>query len=174
MRAYARDREFSDGFIPQIKAIVGPRLLCETPDEIDHHQAADLMVFTARDMRIAARVRRPGYAQNPDYRWQFTIRKERDSGAKTELEKILDGWGDWLFYGHSDAQQRIIVWWLLDLDAVRAAHEQMRRGTFPRYAFGDRSNGDGTRFRWFDIREFPDHPRLVIESSGFRNLRVVK
>lgn len=102
MAAYESDRRWSDKFIPAIKQIVGPRLLSVTPDEIDCKQAADLMVFTARDMKIAARVRRPGFADK--YPYEFTIRARRDSGAETELSKIVNGWGDWLFYGHADAE----------------------------------------------------------------------
>lgn len=47
--SYASDRRESDRFIPRIKSIVGPWLLDVTPDEIDCKQAADLMVFKARD-----------------------------------------------------------------------------------------------------------------------------
>jgi hypothetical protein len=57
----------------------------------------------ARDMRVAARVRRSGYAQR--YPHQFTIRSRVASGAETELSRIVNGKGDWMFYGHSNAAQ---------------------------------------------------------------------
>ncbi|MFD1158921.1 hypothetical protein [Roseovarius aestuarii] len=47
-------------FLPQIKRIVGCHLLETEPDPLDWHQATDLLMLDARDMRIAARVRRPG------------------------------------------------------------------------------------------------------------------
>lgn len=155
---YAHNRLWSDNFIPQIKSIVGPCLLDVTPDEIDMHQAADLMVFTARDMRIAARIRRPGFADR--YRYEFTIRAKLDSGFETELSKIVNGWGDWFFYGHADAAEKSIeLWWLIDLHAVRAAW--IRR----QYRSKGKDNGDGTHFKAFDLRSFPDHPPILVASK---------
>ena len=71
-----------------------------TPDEIDQKQAADLMVLTAGNVKIACRLRRRGYVEK--YRYEFTIRALRDSGAETELSKITNGWGDWMFYVRYD------------------------------------------------------------------------
>ena len=91
---YVEDREWSDLYIPAVKQIVGPLLLEETSFEVDTNQAADLIVMKARDMMIAARVRRPGYAER--YPWEFTIRSYRDNGTKTEMQKIVDGFGDYV------------------------------------------------------------------------------
>ena len=99
--SYSADRRWSDAFIPAIKQIVGPLLLEESSFEVDTQQAADLVVMNARDTTIACRVRRGGYADR--YGYEFTIRAKRDTGAKTELEKIIDGFGDWMFYGHAHA-----------------------------------------------------------------------
>jgi len=157
---YTQDREWSDHFIPLIKRIVGPYLLNVASDEIDVTQATDLMVFTARDMRIAARVRRPGFSER--YLYEFTIRAERDNGAKTELAKIVDGWADWFFYGHADEEEQFIeYWWLIDLDAFRAAliRTAMNKTSL---RCGQKSNGDGTHFKWFDLRSFPEHPPILI------------
>lgn len=163
MGAYSQDRDWSDLFIPQIKQIVGPRLLNVTPNDIDVSQAADLMVFTARDMRIAARVRRPGFSQR--YLYEFTIRAERDSGAKTELAKIVDGWGDWFFYGHMDDDEKFVeYWWLIDLHAFRAALIRASMNGI-RLRCGQKSNNDGTHFKWFDLRSFPEHPSILVAGS---------
>lgn len=160
MASYSNDRRWSDRFIPEIKRIVGPHLMAVTPDEIDCNQAADLMVFTARDMKVAARVRRPGFANR--YPYEFTVRARRDSGAETELSKIVNGWGDWMFYGHSnDAENGFAVWWLIDLHALRAALIREKDAL----KFGDKPNGDGTYFKWFDLRFFPDNPPILIAGS---------
>ena len=162
MSSYAHNREWSDKFIPAIKMIVGPLLMSVTPEEIDCEQAADLMVFTARDMKIAARVRRPGFADR--YPYEFTIRAKLDSGAETELSKIVNGWGDWLFYGHDAGNGVLGLWWLIDLHTFRAALiRQATNGT--RVKAGDKANGDGTYFKWFDLRSFPVHPPILIASS---------
>lgn len=162
MAAYDEDRRWSDKFILPIKRIVGPLLMSVTPDEIDCKQAADLMVFIARDMKIAARVRRPGFADR--YPFEFTIRAKRDSGAETELSKIVNGWGDWMFYGHSDEEEKhFAIWWLIDLHSLRAALIR-DRGSLK---FGDKPNGDGTYFKWFDLRSFPDHPPILVAGSDY-------
>ena len=99
--AYNFNRQWSDRFIPEIKAIVGAHLLSIAPDDQDMRHATDLMMLDAKDVRIAARVRRPGYASR--YPYDFTIRSQVPSGAETELAKIVNGKGDWMFYGHADA-----------------------------------------------------------------------
>jgi hypothetical protein len=54
--SYLHDREWSDPYIPAIKAIVGQYLLVESPIEVDQRQAADLIVLNARNLTIACRV----------------------------------------------------------------------------------------------------------------------
>ncbi len=164
MNCYANNRRWSDQFLPDIKRIVGAHLLETAPDPLDHFQATDLLMLDARDMRIAARVRRPGYAQR--YPHQFTIRSKVASGAETELSKIVNGKGDWMFYGHSNITQNGVGhWWLIDLRAFRAALiRHANNGSS--ISMGDQSNPDGTWFKWFDIRSFPAHPPLVVAKSG--------
>lgn len=167
--SYREDRAWSDQFIPQIRHIVGPYLLVESPLEVDQQQAADLIVLRARDMTVAARVRRPGYADK--YPNEFTIRSRRDNGAKTELAKIVEGWGDWLFYGHEDEFQRgrLYRWLLIDLHAWRAHFIRsgiaFDRGRVSRIRWGEKANGDGTHFCWFDVTTFPSRPPILIASS---------
>ncbi|WP_306114209.1 MULTISPECIES: hypothetical protein [unclassified Roseovarius] len=162
MNHYSINRNWSDQFLPQIKRIVGSHLLETSPDPLDWHQATDLLMLDARDMRIAARVRRPGYATQ--YPHQFTIRSRVASGAETELSKIVNGKGDWLFYGHANAAQTAIEsWYLIDLRAFRAG--LIRQGS-DGLVWGNKTNADGTRFTWFDIRSFPEEPRLVVARSS--------
>ncbi|MDA8746640.1 hypothetical protein N9M66_00330 [Litoreibacter sp.] len=163
MNCYPTNRNWSDRFLPEIKRIVGTHLLETAPDPEDMFNATDLMMLDARDMRIAARVRRPGYAQR--YPNQFTIRSRVASGAQTELSKIVNGKGDWMFYGHSNAaQDRIEHWSLIDLRAFRAGLIRQAQNGWP-IRMGDMANPDGTGFKWFDVRSFPDEPRLVVARS---------
>ena len=104
MAVYQEDREWSDLFIPRIKELVGPHLLSISSFEEDTEQAADLVVLRGRNQTVACRVRRYGYADN--YGYQFTVRSARESGAQTELAKIVNGWGDLFFYGHSTADEK--------------------------------------------------------------------
>ncbi|MEM9150514.1 MAG: hypothetical protein AAGB19_08680 [Cyanobacteria bacterium P01_F01_bin.3] len=160
MNIYAHNRYWSDQFLPEIKRIVGTHLIREAPNELDWHQATDLMMLDAKDVRVAARVRRSGYADR--YPHEFTIRSSTASGAPTELHKIVNGHGDWMFYGHADSSGHgLSSWWILDLAAFRAG---LIRHTHngPQIRYGTKTNLDGTAFRWFDITSFPAEPPLVV------------
>ena len=163
MADYGTDRKWSDKLIPQIKRIVGPFLLEPTPFEIDAKQAADLMVFRARDMHIAARVRRPKYLEK--FPFDFTIRSQRDSGVETEYSKIVNGFADWMFYGHADEDDAICAWWLLDLHAFRAGLIRHETCEGVKLKFRSQDNRDGTQFIAFDVRSFPKFPPIVIGAS---------
>lgn len=143
---------------------MGGHLLETAPDPFDHFQATDLVFLDARDMRIAARVRRPGYANRLPH--QFTIRSRVASEAETELSKIVNVKGDWMFYGRSDAlQTRVESWFLIDLKAFRAG--LIRNPAYGHnVVMGDQRNPDGTWFKWFDVRSFPAEPRLVVAQSN--------
>lgn len=161
---YVNDRAWSDRFIDPIKQIVGPLLLEPSSFDVDTQKATDLVVLRAKDHMIAARVRRPGYADR--YPNDFTIRSLRDSGARTELEKFVDGWGDWFLYGHADAAQVTLSrWMLIDLHAWRSAliRDGMRDSSTLRWK--KKSNGDGTHFVSFDVRSFPSRPSILVSSS---------
>jgi hypothetical protein len=73
---------------------------------------------------VAVRLRRDGYAQR--FADQFTIRYHRASGAKTELDKIIEGFGDWMFYGHTDSTG-LSAWMLVDLAVLRECSSASRR-----------------------------------------------
>ena len=157
---YNTDRRWSDLLIPAIKQIVGPLLLETSSFEADTKQAADLVVFRGRDQTIAARSRRYGYADQ--YPYEFTIRSARDSGAKTELEKIVEGFADWMFYGHASATGvSFDRWMVINLNHFRSALITNRNDI----VCHQKSNQDGTHFLSFDIRSFPENPPLLIASS---------
>lgn len=82
------------------------------------------------------------------YPHEFTLRRNRDSGAETELSKLLKGFGDLVFYGFADdSGSRLKSAFLGDLAAFR-------RWYMPHY--GDfRDNGDGTGFVAYDKRFIP-------------------
>ena len=103
-------------------------------------------------MTIACRVRRPGYAER--YPNEFTVRSKLDNGHKTELAKLIEGWGDWMFYGHAK-DTGVGSWMLIDLHLWRRALlvAGFKEG-WSRLA-ERRSNGDGTHFVAFDINKMP-------------------
>lgn len=131
--------------------------------EQDQQEATDLIVLKGINITIAARMRRPGYAK--DYPNQFTIRSQRDSGATTELRKIINGFGDWMFYGHAadSCTDTIALWYLIDLSAFRAHLISSRQ----KLVWGKQPNLDGTHFVWFNINSFPSNPPLLIAEAPF-------
>ncbi len=163
MSSYEEQRATSDKYLPAAKRIVGQYLLDAAPDEIDWKEATDLWVVKARDMRIAVRIRESDYVKK--YKYEFTLRSHLPSGTTTELEKIVNGWGDWMFYGFQSENFNVDPWWLIDLDAFRAAliRKGMNNSSQPTYGAG--SNKDGTRFKYFDLRTFPEHPPILIAGS---------
>lgn len=95
MTDYEINRAWSDRFLPKVKRQIGAHILMVAPDDIDQKLATDLMMLDARDTRVAVRIRRPGYHSR--YPNQFTIRSKVTSGAPTELNKVVNGHGDWMF-----------------------------------------------------------------------------
>ena len=167
MPSYSEDRSWSDRFIPAMKQVIGPHLLEVSSFEVDTQQATDLVVMKANGVTIACRVRRPGYL---NYKNEFTIRRKRDSGAVTEMDKIINGWADWMFYGHavSNCDQLELpgfsAWYLINLDSFRAQLIKYQKSL----RFEKKSNVDGTHFTAFDMTSFQPHPPLLIASHGIQ------
>lgn len=158
------DKRWSDRFLIQIKGILGVHLIGEPPTEEDAERNTDLMVLRMDAVRIGCRVRKHSYLAS--YGDQFTIRAGRPSGVKTELTKIIEGWGDFFFYGFSnEAETRLEQWCLADMKVFRRHYAIMLarsdRGVLPGIS---RTNHDGSStfaaFRWAD---FP--PEFVVASS---------
>jgi len=157
------DKSFSDRFLPEIRSILGMHLIAEPPREEDAERNTDLMVLGMTAVRIGCRIRK--FEHLAKYGGEFTIRASRPSGAKTEMTKILEGWGDYFFYGFADeSESRLVQWTLADMRVFRL---QIMRWIFKRPA-GEmpglkRENKDQSSdffaYRWVD---FP--PNFVVAS----------
>lgn len=117
MRSYQQDKKWSDKFIHQIKHILGFYLIGVASFEDDAERNTDLIVLRMDGIRIACRLRQGFYLAK--YANEFTIRYERPSGTKTELAKILEGWGDYLFYGFAANENTLEQWFIGDLNVFR-------------------------------------------------------
>ena len=107
-------------------------------------------------MRIACRVRDAKYLA--EYADQFTIRAGRPSGAQTELQKMIAGWGDFILYGFraADGSAELDAWVLGDLSIFRLWFNQQlmaRHGQPPGTLRGNRDGSSS--FRAFEIGELP-------------------
>ena len=171
MKRFEKDKSWSDRFLPTIREIVGPMLLTTAPLELDRIEATDLMILAAKDIRIACRIRRPGYVDK--YGHEFTMRSQLHiSGGKTEIQKIADGFGTWMFYGHAMTYESHLLrqWMIIDLDVWRGRIKQ----DLQRCRWGEKRNRDQeTSFIWFDARSFPPDPPILVawgEWNGFRQI----
>lgn len=150
MTCFEVDMEWGRLFLAEMKRIIGEHLICEAPLEEDQKRNTDLVVLKMEAVRIACRVRRQKYYD--PYGHQFTIRLSRPSSAKTELTKIVEGWGHYFLYGFGH-DRKLIAWTLADLSVFRVWYsQQLYCGVRP----GERrSNKDGSSeliaFNWSDL-----------------------
>lgn len=146
------DKRWSDRFLPEIKRILGEHLIAEPPIEEDAERNTDLMVLKLDAIRIGCRVRKFNYFDR--YGGEFTIRAGRPSGIKTELQKIIEGWGNYFFYAFSDHNESLLhAWTLADLSVFRYWYcSQMARMDAGKTPGSGKNNTDGSSsfraFRW--------------------------
>ena len=157
--SWQTDKKWSDRFVPELKRIAGEHLIGEAPLEEDAQRNTDLVVLKLDAVRIACRVRQNTYLHA--YGNEFTVRSSRPAGTKTELTKIIEGWGDYLIYGFASADEtQLEAWRLLDLNVFRlwlARHMANHKGELPGVT---RQNRDGSSgFHVFDVTTAP--PELV-------------
>lgn len=122
------DKAWSDRFIPEIKRILGECLIGTATDDEDQQQNTDLITLRLPgEVRIACRVRKHAYLAR--YADEFTLRCSRPSGRATEAHKLLDGWGDYLFYGFAtEDESRLAAWFVGDLQVFRQwVHDYHRK-----------------------------------------------
>lgn len=151
---WREDKARAERHNPQIKSILGRLLIGEAPEQIDMHEATDLIVLRMDPVRIACRIR--GWKFYERFGDGFTIRSYRPSGAQTELAKISGGFCDLYFYGFEDTEQeRVGAWVVLDLDVFRDAYKAYMAGGRP-MVVDRRDNTDGSSsFVGFRLSEFP-------------------
>jgi len=116
---YGIHRAWADKFMPIVRKLIGYHLIIDAPKEEDEFHNTDLMTITQGSVRIGVRLRR--FDQYEKFKDGFTIRSKRESGNKTELEKIIEGWGDYFFYGFVNKEETSFIdWYLLDLKVFRS------------------------------------------------------
>lgn len=162
MSSPGRDLGWQARFAGHVREIAGaalgvdPALVRTAPAAEDWHHNTDYVAATpAGPVRVAARARRHKWAGRCH---EFTVRYDRPSGVPSELEKILDGWGDVYVYGFESepGSDRLFPWLAADL------------GVFRNYVAGGgwlrlKPNGDGTRLAIFRLADMP--PGFVLASD---------
>jgi len=168
VREWQKDKKWSDRFLDEIKRILGHYLIGEPPQEEDAERNTDLVVLKMEAVRIGCRVRRYWTKGGKPtsfldkYADEFTIRSGRPTGIKTELTKIIEGWGDYFLYGFADEEETQLAAWILgDLKAFRLWHSQQicrNSGVVPGVK---QNNVDGSScFRAYKIQDLP--PEFIV------------
>jgi len=116
----------------------------------DMEEATDL-ILSVSGGDIAVRIRRKKFwERGVIYGLDFSVRAVC-RGHLTEIDKLIDGFGDWYFYGYSsDDKGEIAEWWLLDLDKVRES------GVLEDEQFPINPNGDGTAGKYIPLDVLED------------------
>lgn len=155
MKDWKQDKRWADRFMPEIKQILGLHLIGEATREEDVFRNTDLIVLKMEAVRIACRVRRPGYVNI--YSNEFTIRSSRPNGTKTELTKIIEGWGDYLFYAHA-GESTLSLWHLCNLNVFRLWYNRyLAAHSANEYPGEKHTNKDGSsEFYAFSFSDLPE------------------
>ena len=149
--------------MPKIKPILGLYLIGEAPAEEDRLHNTDLIVVGMKPLRIGCRMRRHKYLTRNNYRNEFTLRNGTPTGAKTEITKIVEGWGDYIFYGFCNEQETDLEQWILgDLKVFRLwFNRELWRAAKKEIKLVDgmpgirKPNKDGSFLRAFGLVEMP-------------------
>lgn len=158
MIGWHNDKRWSDRFLPEIKAFLGQTFIGEASIEDDQRRNTDLITLTIKPLRFACRVRR--YDAFQEYWMEFTLRNSRPFGAKTELEKVLEGWGDYLVYGFANQYENSLQQMFIgDLTIFRQWYTaEIARRRIPGVV---KDNFDGSSsFRVFELRQLP--PKFIV------------
>jgi len=164
MIGWQEDKLASDRFIPHIQEVLGRCLIGIASVDEDQERNTDLIVLSLKSVRIACRVRSESYQDR--FGDEFTIRSSRPRGTKTELAKVIEGWGDYILYGFgSDTEPRLTQWHLGDLCVFRSEFCRFLYRNDKNVMPGtEKKNHDGSScFRVFKWSEFP--PSFVVASS---------
>jgi len=162
LNGWQQDKKWSDQFLPEIKSILGVHLIGEPPLEEDQERNTDLMVLKMDAVRIGCRIRTIDYMGR--YGDEFTIRAGRPSGIKTEMSKIIEGWGDYFFYGFGD-DSGLKQWTLARLNIFRLWYNsQLYYGNRPGVKKNNKDNSSFfIAFKWADL------PKKFIVASHENN-----
>lgn len=163
---WEQDKRWSDVFLPEIKQILGLYLIGEPPIEEDQERNTDLMVLKMDAVRVGCRVRRSvsksGYPTFEKHYGEFTIRTGRPSGIKTELTKVIEGWGDYFFYGFANEEETCLRHWALcSLNEFRVwftRYLAKNKGQLP--GIGKDNTDGSSSFKAFSFADLPS--RFVI------------
>jgi hypothetical protein len=83
------------------------------------------------------------------------------------MEKVLGGWGDYIFYGFGTDAGELARWFIGDLREFREWHyrKSMSGGKPPGQY---KANDDGSAFFAFSVLELSQQSKFIVMWKGFR------
>lgn len=156
---YQINRTFSDRFERQIKRILG-ELFFVNVFRKDVKENTDLTFLEAKNIDFACRVRKFCYYEK--YPNDITIRSISKNKKKTEIHKIAEGFGRYMFYGFCNKEEtKIISYRIIDLNKFR--YKMITDDSIRAVLYNEvKMNKDGTGFKTFNI---PNNSDLIVYSS---------
>lgn len=166
LTTFEENKSFADSFIEQQRAILNNNVdvldfnkakkhhmyRLGTPEEDIYHEA-DMIIFEFCSLKIALRVRNGHSYDHGD----IAIRSKTAYGNRTELDKIIDGEGDYYLYCWTQDGATISEYILFDLDAFRQNIEEiLSQSNIP--------NGYGGAFTTFSIYEMMQNNCILTHS----------
>ena len=139
-----------------VQCLLGKYIIKKATPEQDMQLNTDFQVDSI-SLSIMSRVR--GSECFPDWGMDFIFRAYADGGNQSEYDKMLDGMGQWYFYGFGHpTRPNVVLWyWLFDLDAIRYGINNGVTGTI----MPNRHNPRDI-FIVYNINHFPRDPDIVI------------
>jgi len=173
MSDWKKQKNWSDKFIKDIKPILGTYLIGEPPALEDMERNTDLMVLKLDAVRIGCRIRKFSYLEK--YADEFTIRSSLANGYKTELTKIIEGWGNYFFYGFSNEDETALAFWTLaDMNVFRLDFARSLIHNKGVAMGNEKKNHDGSSsfraFKWNDFQNnfiIAQHKGEIDEKRSF-------
>ena len=167
VNGYLKQREWADYFVAKQQAIIE-----EYKGRLDFRKAeknhafrydqkedmernTDLLIYEYNSLRIALRVR-----DTSKCKWRDVTIRSYNKGHKTEMDKIKEGFGDYMFYcwGSLDENKipTISDYLLFDLDCFRKYNNYFLTES-------DKDNYDGTKFNIYST------PKIICSQCSIVN-----
>ena len=155
MNNYEKDRKWSDGLLPEAMRILCEHFIMPASHQEDIKHNTDVFMVDVGHYRVSCRFRRNKYLEL--FGNEATFRASRPSGATTEIEKMMAGWGRFSFCGFANRKGTGFErWFILDLNVLRKYIRGLKE--LPEL----HRNPDGTTFWAFNVWDIPG---FVMKSS---------
>lgn len=163
---FEKNKQWSDQFTPKLMQILGPQVLrVGTPDE-DKNECGDLVLRIDQKM-YPIRVRRNSF-YNKFYNDFALSENISPITGKTEVDKIVEGYGQYYVYSFTNIEETDIEYWrIYDLNVFRLwIHRCLlqNKGVMP--GISRMKNARFSKFRTFDVSEIPN--MIVDQSKNYK------